>query len=267
MHLLSIPAEVRLQILSELLVQEGTIHFDARYGPRNPRLIRTTQGLFSTLLRVCKKINQEAIRLLYSNNRFQFPNAFTTSWNTDVPYIASFVQQIGSNASFLRSIRLDFPTSFADRKAYVLYKEYIDVLQLIRDTCTNLKTIEISSLELPIWDVDSAAGMLKAIDDGGLKEMHSLEEIIVIQGEHEIDDEIVADCEALRHRVPSIKWLIELRKLPPRIWISADDRVEYEEEVIRREQERFEREEDEQWLEEYYRRRNDPYWKNDSDYD
>jgi hypothetical protein len=71
-------------------------------------------------------------------------------------------------------------------------------------------------------------------------------------------------------------WTVELTKLPKKVWISIDDRVEfdneddcdaYNEEWHRRELQREQEQEDEWWTEEYYRRRRDPYWKNDSDYD
>lgn len=65
-------------------------------------------------------------------------------------------------------------------------------------------------------------------------------------------------------------------KLPRKVWISYDDRVEfnneeecnaYNNEQFRREEQEEEEKEKESWLEECYRRRRDPYWKNDSDYD
>ncbi|VUC31621.1 unnamed protein product [Clonostachys rosea] len=280
MQFLSIPSEIRLQIFSQLLVQESPIDFDASHGPCNPRLFRQTQALPPALLRVSKKMHQEAIELIYSNNCFRFPNAYTSSdldsnclsLDTAVPYVAPFLKQIGPNADLLRHICIEFPTSHTFWHKPILPKEYIEVLQLIKDSCTNLRTIEIACkppLELPISDVDYSARVLKALDDGGLKQMHSLENIVVIHGDYDIDEETVASCEALRKKLPSMKWSIELTKVPPRTWISDDDRVKYNDELQRREEERYEQQEEEEWLEEYYRRRNDPYWKNldDSDYD
>jgi hypothetical protein len=71
-------------------------------------------------------------------------------------------------------------------------------------------------------------------------------------------------------------WTFQVTKLPKKVLISDDDRVEFDNEEdcnaynvemllfdLQREQE----EEDKQWTEEYYRRRHDPYWKNHSDYD
>ena len=68
-------------------------------------------------------------------------------------------------------------------------------------------------------------------------------------------------------------WTVKVTKLPKKVWISYDDRVEFdnEEDCNAYDNEQFRREEEregkEWWLEEYYHRRHDPYWKNDSDYD
>lgn len=73
-----------------------------------------------------------------------------------------------------------------------------------------------------------------------------------------------------------IGWSIIITRLLKRMWISDDDRVEFENEAdciaynneqYQREMEMEEQKEEEEWLEEYYRRRHDPNWKNDSDYD
>ena len=71
-------------------------------------------------------------------------------------------------------------------------------------------------------------------------------------------------------------WTVKVAKLPKKVWISNDDRVEFDNEEdcnAYNNNEQFRREEEEEkkenqlWLEEYSRRRRDPYWKNDSDYD
>jgi hypothetical protein len=71
-------------------------------------------------------------------------------------------------------------------------------------------------------------------------------------------------------------WTVQITKLPKKVWISDDDRVEfdneedcnaYNREQLRLDWQREQEQEDEWWTEEYYRRRRDPYWKNDSDYD
>ncbi|KAI0120738.1 hypothetical protein BJ170DRAFT_646576 [Xylariales sp. AK1849] len=284
-----LPVEIRLRIYSELLVQDSPVEFGADHGPCNPRLIRIgRQGLCPALLRVNKTLNREAIPLIYSNNRFRFPNAYTsfghdtglTSYNSDVPYIAPFLRQIRRNAGFLRHICISFPTSFASWRPPVLHEEHIQVFQLIRESCTDLRTVEISCKPpdgiFLLWDVDLAADMLRILDEGGFKDIPSLEKVVVIRGEYDINEEVMVSRESLIQNMPSLKWFIELTKVPPRVWISNNDMVtfdneedcsRYNDEMYRRELVREEREEQEQWKEEYYRRRNDPYYKNDSDYD
>ncbi|KAL7927172.1 hypothetical protein ACQKWADRAFT_279718 [Trichoderma austrokoningii] len=289
MSLLSIPIEIRLRVYSELLVQDSPVEFGADHGPNNPRLVRRGgQGFCPAILRVNKTINREAIPLVYSNNQFRFPDAYIsfesdtglTSSSTDVPYIAPFLRQIGSNVGFLRHVCINFPTSLASWEPPVLHEEHIQVFQLIRDTCTDLKIVEMFCMPpdslFSLEDVDYAADILETLNDSGLKDMPSLEKISVVRGEYDIDEEALASRESLMQKMPSIKWVIELTKVPPRIWISDDGRVEfdneedclaYDEEMQSMEQEREERRREEEWEEEYYRRRNDPYWKNDSDYD
>lgn len=71
-------------------------------------------------------------------------------------------------------------------------------------------------------------------------------------------------------------WIVEITILPPKVWISNNERVEfdnkedceaYNNEQLVLDMQRERNQEDERWKEEYDRRRNDPYWKNDSDYD
>jgi hypothetical protein len=56
---------------------------------------------------------------------------------------------------------------------------------------------------LSLYDIDLAADMLKALDDGGLNGMRSLEKIAVVRGEYEIDEEVIVSGETLMQRLPS----------------------------------------------------------------
>ena len=201
MSLLNIPAEIRLHIYSELLVRDSPIVFGVYYGSRDPNLVRVRKsGLFPALVRVSKMVNREAIPLIYANNCFRFPDAYTafnpstdlTSYGGDVSYIAPFLRQIGANAGLLRHISIDFPTSFASREPLVLHAHHLRVFQLIRETCTDLRTVEISSQPpdgiISLWDADLAQQMLKTLDDSGLGSMPSLEKIVLVSGEYDIDE-------------------------------------------------------------------------------
>ncbi|MBE3048491.1 hypothetical protein IMZ48_39515 [Candidatus Bathyarchaeota archaeon] len=106
--------------------------------------------------------------------------------------------------------------------------------------------------------------------DEGFKTMTSLEKIVLVGEEYEIGEEVMALRESLMQRLPNGKWSIELTKVPPRVYYSQDDRVQFDNfedccdyNEFRREEQR----ERDEWQEEYDRRRDDPYWKNDSDYD
>jgi hypothetical protein len=100
------PTEIRLKIYSELLVHSEPIVFVADYGPSSPPLFRSKRdGLCPALLCVNKRAHSEASPLLYSNNRFRFPDIFTSSPSaTDSAHIAPFLSQIGSQASLIRHI-------------------------------------------------------------------------------------------------------------------------------------------------------------------
>ena len=276
MHLLDLPLDIRLRIYSELLVQDSPVEFsEVPHGK---------QCFSPALLRVNKSVNREAIPLLYSNNCFRFSHEYISynPYKSDVADLAPFLRQIGANASLLRHICINFPNFFRPQKSrsVVLSKGHVQVLQLIRETCRGLRTVEIlchvSNSILSLCDVDLAAEMLLALHHGGFKAMPWLKKIVVVCEEFDIDQEDMAFRESLMQRMPSCIWSMELKKLPPRTWISDDDMVEfdnyedcyrYNDELYRRQMEREEQEEQKQWEEEYYRGRNDPWWKNDSNFD
>jgi len=127
------------------------------------------------------------------------------------------------------------------------------------------------------WDnyaLSDSAIAAEALDllDTRFKSIPSLKEIIVnfkVYPEQDPSDD-------LTKKMHDNGWTVSVTKLPKKKWISMDDRVEFdnEEDCQAYDNEQFlidererQREEKEQWLEEYYRRRRDPYWKNDSDYD
>ncbi len=98
------------------------------------------------------------------------------------------------------------------------------------------------------------------------KSIPSLEEIIVnleVYHRDSSDD----SAETMR----GYEWTVKVIEVP-KVWISHDDRVEFDKEedwnAYNDEQDRRElQKEKEEEEEECYRRRRDPYWKNDSDYD
>jgi hypothetical protein len=93
MNFFGFVTEIRLKIYSELLVLSEPIVFVADYGPPSPPLFRSKRdGLYPALLRVNKKAYREANPLVYSNNRFRFPDIFTSIPSaTDSAHIAPFL--------------------------------------------------------------------------------------------------------------------------------------------------------------------------------
>ncbi|KAI1273006.1 hypothetical protein F5Y07DRAFT_277586 [Xylaria sp. FL0933] len=226
MDFFNFPPEIRLKIYSEVLIQDDTVEFRATYGGRSPGFYRLQrQGLSPAVLRTCKTMNAEALPLLYSGNCFGFPDSYTSTGPAtavssyyDVPYIAPFLQQISSNTPLLRHITINFPPSLISFRGPALHEEHIRIFQLIQTKCTHLKTIEILALEggLAHWEVNTVAEMLKMLDDSGLEAISSLKKILMVCGEYEIGEKVNAFYEHLVERLPSSKWCIELKKIPPR---------------------------------------------------
>ncbi|CZR68828.1 uncharacterized protein PAC_18728 [Phialocephala subalpina] len=281
MNFFGFPKEIRLQIYSELLVHPEPIIFVADHGPPSPPLLRSKRyGLCPALLQLNRQAHSETSPLLYSNNRFRFPDVFTSiSSITDSAHITPFLSRIGSQASLIRYICITFPAypSFYDpqRDGARFRESHIKNLELIRDTCTSITTLELSiPPDHANYVFDDSSMAIETLDllDTRFKDIPSLKEIIVnfqVYSEEDLSDDRM---KKIRDR----GWAVEVTKLPKQIWISIDDRVQfdnredcdaYDEEQLHFEWQREQEKEDELWEEEYYRRRRDPYWKNDSDYD
>lgn len=278
MNIFGIALEIRLRIYSELLVLSEPIVFVAQYGPSSPPLFRPKRdGLCPALLRINKRIYSEASTLLYSNNRFQFPEILTSTPSaTDSAHIAPFIHQIESQASHIRHICISFPTfDYPQPNSARLHEAHIKNLDLVRDTCTSIRTLELLvSPDCENYALSDSPIAAEALDllNTHFKSISSLKEIVIsfeVYPEQNPSDD-------LRKKMYDYGWSVKITKLHKKKWISGDDRVEfdneedcraYDDEQFLIDERKREREEEEQWLEEYHRRRSDPYWKNDSDYD
>ena len=185
MHLFDIPCEIRLKIYSELLVLAEPIVFVYDHGPPSPPLFRSQRdGLCPALLRVNKRIYHEASTLLYSHNRFQFPVIFPSikpeTWGA---HIAPFLHQIGSQASHIRHICIPFPGFFHSRPGNPrFYEARINNLDLIRDTCTSIRTLELLiSPDSANYTLTVSSGAVQALDllDTYFKNIPSLKGIVM----------------------------------------------------------------------------------------
>ena len=99
-------------------------------------------SLYPEILRVNKEIYAEGSPLLYSKNRFQFPG-FPWSWTLrskeDTAHIATFIDQIRSQARLLHHMCIPFPFYKCD----ITLQEHITNLKLIRNSCPSVNTLEL----------------------------------------------------------------------------------------------------------------------------
>jgi hypothetical protein len=175
-------------------------------------------------------VYSEASPLLYSNNRFRFPDICTSTPSaTDSAHIVPFLSQIGSQASLIRHICIAFPTFDDYRRGRAkLHEAHIKNLELIRDTCTSITTLELSlSKTFPLDSANDALDdspiVADALDllDMRFKAVPSLKEIIVnvqVYGEEDLSDDLMKmrDC----------GWTVEVTKLeiPKKVWICDEGR-------------------------------------------
>ena len=286
MHFFDLPLELRLQIYSELLVFPEPIVFELDYDPGLLPLVRCKRGgLCPALLRVNKKVYSEANMVFYSDNHFRFPEMFVDIPSiTESIYFALFFCQVGSQASHIRHIRhisIPFPTfddfqhDRAELQESALLEGQFKGLELVRDNCTNIKAIELCvGLGYANYILTQSPIAAEALDllDTHFKSIPSLQEVI-INFEVPFDED---PSDLLTKKIQDHGWKVKVTRLPKQTWISEDERVAFDNEEDCRaydweqlflDQQREERKEREEWVEEYYRRKRDPYWKNDSDYD
>ena len=158
MNFFDLAIEIRLKIYSELLVLPDPIFFDLECSPSSLCLVRRKREglcLYPALLRINKKTHREASPLLYSNNRFRFPDIFFLGSSSN---IGIFLCQIGSQASLIRHIYNDFPRlddykydgdymygygGWYNEDARDVDRLYIQTLELIQNTCTSITTLEL----------------------------------------------------------------------------------------------------------------------------
>ena len=230
MHFFDLPPELRLQIYSELLVLPEPTVFVVDFGPWVPPPRRRKRyGLCPALLRINKKVYSEANAMLYSDNQFLFLDIITnTSSATDSTYLASFLDQIGSRAAQFRHITIPCPT-FEDLPSHRVRLDEADVenLKLVRDTCTNIKTIELYvsyTLITHLCDYLPIAAEALHFLDTQFKNIPSLKEV-VINFEVNYDED---PSDNLTKTMHDYGWAVKVTRLPKSTWISADDRLEFD---------------------------------------
>ncbi|KAG6357681.1 hypothetical protein INS49_013560 [Diaporthe citri] len=267
--LFNLPLELREKIYSELLVVPGPIVFEPDDGNPCPPVGSQRRGLYPAILRVNKKAYREASRLFYSKNRFEVPNVIGSPGFPEIASVALFLSQIGCQASLIRYICIDFPRwDFDDQpEGGSFHPGDIRNLELVRASCQNIRVLELSldTGQNSILDEPVTPETLDSIDVA-TRDVLSPKEIVVriqVYGEDDICDSVT--------RMRSYGWTVEVTKREPvkETWeydehgIEFDNGDDYWDYVNMIEKEREEKE----WLEDYWEKRNDPWRKNDSDYD
>ncbi|KAH9204284.1 hypothetical protein DL95DRAFT_418370 [Leptodontidium sp. 2 PMI_412] len=119
------------------------------------------------------------------------------------------------------------PALLQDRATF--HEAHIKNLELIRDTCTSITTLELSvppdRANDVFDDLPIAAETLDLLDTR-LKAIPSLKETVV-------NFQIYSDEDLSDDRMKKIRdrgWTVEVTKLPKKVWISIDDQVEFDNE-------------------------------------
>lgn len=264
----SLPLELREKIYSELLVVAVPLVLEPYDGNLCPPVGSRRRGLYPAILRVNKKAYREASRLLYSENRFEIPNATGSPEIPETAPVALFLSQISCQASLIRYICIDFPRWDYDHpEGGSFHPGDIRNLELVRASCQNIRVLELSLNTAQNWILDEpvTAEILNSIDVAMGDVLSRKETMVRIQAysEDDIDDNVT--------RMRSYGWTVELTTREPvkQTWEYGEHGVEFDNEddywdyVDMIEKEREEKE----WLEDYWARRNDPWRRNDSDYD
>jgi hypothetical protein len=218
MALLSLPKELRLQIFSELLIVPAPIVFGVNWDSPSGRprpLIRYYQaGLCPAILQLNRQTHSEASPLLYARNRFQFSDCIT-SYEIDSAEIAPFFAQIGSQASLIRHICIALPGWNYDQSGELSLQYHTRSLQAIRDTCTGIKTFQVSisadghGADEVLGDSPKAAEALDLIDVHFMGILSPGDIIVNIQ----VDSEEGLDNAQMK-KIRDRGWTAEVTKLP-----------------------------------------------------
>jgi hypothetical protein len=186
----SLPSELRNKIYELVLVHDEPIDPCGVYWPSE-----SPNGLF----RVSKTIHREATSFFYAQN------CFDLSWSS-VERINAFFKQIGrTNASYIRHIRIEFP-SFPnlDTHHIVLDSNSVRILQKLQTDCVKLRTLTTSpdstnDMEVRLEALNNpkiVREVLKLVN-ARFKSFSSLEEVIVEVYEGGLSEDIRQEMKAL----------------------------------------------------------------------
>ncbi|KAK8112954.1 hypothetical protein PG984_013480 [Apiospora sp. TS-2023a] len=294
MNFLDLPTEIRLKIYTYLLIAQEPICFYDGFEALCPELLRT-----------CKQIFLEASPALYSDNKFQLILDLDKDLSAAAPFLEELGSQTHLIRSI--SIKLTtFNTGVHfPNNALTLNKTDTAELDAIRVMCPSITTLEFLLDDAhPISDCLITSSWSPNTHDHFqalslyLQTFPLLEKVIInLRGYVDEDGypisrrapggdgETGESSNSQRTRRDDVSdmvqslgfgWDIKMSQVEKPALYSEDDRcvfrcqedLEKYEEMVREEEYQREKEREEaEWLEDYYERRNDPWRKNDSDYD
>ena len=163
----NLPREVRNEIYSEVLVVEHPVFLFQDGSPRVETFAPDKPHRWLSLLFVNRQMHREASAVLYGLNDYYLVDA--TQQQVDL--LGSFVQSIGSmNSGSLSHLCINFPGAeiVDDQSGKVKLQDgSMQVFRLLRERCTNLRTIELSiHSEYSSWLTKSIGSNLQVIQDG-----------------------------------------------------------------------------------------------------
>ncbi|KAL8778787.1 MAG: hypothetical protein Q9194_001785 [Teloschistes cf. exilis] len=162
-------------------------------------------------------LHREASPILYSNNRFQFPEIYPKVWGRQSAYISPFLKQIGSNATLIRHICIPSPVIYvasSDRGTFRPLQ--LRNLGRIRKTCTLIQTLEFLG-EADDWELilEGCTKAVKVFDSINkiFRTIPSLEKII-INFEMEHNEGVGEDLEEM---IRGYGWTLQLTEVPTEV--------------------------------------------------
>lgn len=139
----SLPIEIRYDIFKLVLVVPEPVYLYQDFGAPVKAFMPDKPYAWLALLHTSRQISHEASAVLYGANRFTLEEVELANYRSNL--LGSFISSIGSvNARFLTHLRISFPaTERVDGSEEIRLREDTSRnLQLIRNECTGLKTLE-----------------------------------------------------------------------------------------------------------------------------
>ncbi|KAH9904766.1 hypothetical protein F4778DRAFT_44750 [Xylariomycetidae sp. FL2044] len=157
-YLLDLATEIRLSIYSSLLIGSEPVSLETGRSFESPLLKLGPRGeLYPAVLRVNKQIYSEAVSILYTGNRFEFPDlSYFDEYELPFRSISRFTKQIGTNGDFIRHIIVNFRIPQFDVKHEGRHRNSVIAkmnslangdmgrIGLIRSAFPNITTVEFS---------------------------------------------------------------------------------------------------------------------------